>query len=125
MKYLLLSYLFILWSLCSCSQARNISFIGHIYILESQDVFFQIISKDSVDYYTINEFGVQKVIKHKATWNMLNDSTMRLNVMYQKNDNVEFILNYNQEKDYWIDSDNISAYRRMKQIKFNDFELIE
>lgn len=125
MKIILFLHFFLLSILFACGQTSNSSFIGRIYILESQEAFFQITSKDSVTYYTINEFGEQKVKRHKATWAMLNDSTMRLNVMYQNSENVEFTLNYNEEKDYWIDNDYISAYRRMKRIKFNDFELSE
>jgi|SRR5690554_2740427 len=125
MKSLLFLHFYTLSIFFACSQTSSSSFIGRIYILESQETFFQITSKDSVTYYTINEFGEQKVKKHKATWNMLNDSTIRLNVVYSNSENVEFILNYNEENDYWIDDDYISAYRRMKRIKFNDFELSE
>lgn len=121
----LLMYLFSSCLFYGCSQTMYTQLVNQIYVIESQDVFFKLNSAKTASYYTINEFGNQKVTEHNATWKFLNDSTIKLNVTYQIGNNVEFILHYNKEKDYWIDSDYISVYRRMKYIEFNDFKLTE
>jgi hypothetical protein len=95
-----------------------------IYTLETKDAFFQITSMDSACYYSIGDVGYNKIIKSPATWVLKNDTTMVLNVIY-KYENVNFILNYNKDNDYWRDEDLIFLFRRQREMKYPNFYITE
>jgi len=119
--------LFFVFLACSCVQNTNVkSFVGRIYILESQGSFFQFTSKDSIDFYSIDEFDGGELTKNRANWKMINDTTMMMTVIYEPEMvNSEFIFIYRKEKDYWIDIDLISAYRRKESIRYKDVNIVE
>lgn len=121
--------IFIMIITCSisngCAQNKiNTEFEGRIYIIESQNIFFRLESNGVANYYTIEEGGQKSVSSHLATWKILLDTTLVLNVVFT-NEDVEHEYRYNREKDYWIDSDSISVFRRIKHINYKEFNLKE
>lgn len=114
----------ILFVLNSCAQSNE--FIGRIYILESQENFFQLKDNGVAKYYSIQNMGEKKLIITDAIWDMSKDTVLTLIVNYEPDfENAKFVLTYNKEKDYWIDEDFISAFRRIKKVKYEEFELNE
>ncbi len=107
----------------SCAQNE---FEGRIYIRESQPNFFQLKPNGVADYYSITTLGESKLSVSKASWEIIGDTTLVLVVKYAPEfEDTEFILKYNKEGDYWIDSDLGRAFRRIKQVEFKEFELSE
>ena len=126
MRHYLTLLLFVTIVLSSCQSKLTNKFKGRIYILESQEIFFQLNENGVANYYWINTMGEKYISIHDASWSILKDTTLILTVKYEpKYENAEFILKYNIEKDYWRDEDFISVFRRKKQVKFQDVELNE
>ena len=110
-----------------CSQSKFAEdFLGRIYIIETQDAFFQFKKNNNATYYTIDDFGSRELSKHSASWTILKDTTLVLTVKYGGGlENAIFFLKYNLDGDYWLDRDMPSAYRRMKYVSYKDFYIEE
>ncbi len=122
MKFYLTIAIVIATFFSSCAQNQ---FEGRIYIIEYRDIFFQLKPNGVADYYTITTLGESKLSVHKASWKIIGDTTLVLVVKYAPEfEDTELILRYNKEGDYWV-YDFISAFRRIKRVKFKEFELNE
>src|SRR5690554_863996 len=102
MRLHLLLSLFIVSIFSGCAQNKlSNEFKGRIYVLESQENFFQLKEDGVASYYSIEEIGERNLSEHSASWRILDDTTLILTVKYEpKYENAEFTLKYNKEKDY-------------------------
>jgi hypothetical protein len=119
-KYCLLTYFY------SFSQSNfSNEFIGRIYILESQNNFFQFTNKDSLCFYSIEGIGYTDsyVSMRKGIWKVTVDSLFVIEVIKQPDyENVFCNFKYNSEYDYFQEQESFEAYRRWKKVVFKDFE---